>query len=274
MLFPEAFHGSGQLLRISSSQISKTADVELLEHLPTLGPDTAHLTEVTVAGCDAIADLAPTAKGALTAIRRQIRRLLPLQIQPQLAQRIRQLLAESSGQTNPIPLESAATPTDHEHLRHRRLLLLLQQQRHQRQRKLMFPRHASTLTSQHRLVGEISPATATAHPPQQRGMGLQGFPSRALPLEPQSNNAIRALGTGRLTAAGLLGQQRHKTTLLIVQHQIAVRRPLPQGRITMTIQPGPAATTQPAPQQPVGENVVGRRGGTHGPTLRLPTAKS
>ena len=226
------------------------------------------------AGSDAVADLPPTAKRALAAIRRQIRRLRPLQILPQLAQGIRQLLAQSSGQSNPIPLQSTATATHHQHLRHRSLLLLLQQQGHQRQGELMFPRRTTPLTRQHRLIGEVSPTARSPHPEQQRGVRLQNLSSRALPFQSQPHNTSRSVCTGRFSATGFPGQQRHEAALLVIQQQIPVCRPLPSGRIPMPVQPGLATATQPAAQQPVGENVVGRRGGTHGPTLRLPAARS
>ena len=51
-------------------------------------------------------------------------------------------------------------------------------------------------------------------------------------------------------------------------------RPTPLGRIPVAIEPGLATATQPTAQLPVGESVVGRRGVTHPPTLRLSAARS
>ena len=226
-------------------------------------------------GADCTEDLGfHSAKAQKLWMQHKIGRLEPLQILPQLAQGISQLVSQASGQTNPIPLQSAATATHHKHLRHRRLLLLLQQQGHQRQGKLMFPRRTTPLTGQNRLISEVSPAARSSHPQQQRGVRLQSLSSRTLPFQSQPHNTIRSVCTCRFSARGFPGQQRHEAALLVIQQQIPVCRPLPLERIPVTVQPGLATATQPTAQQPVSENVVGKRGGTHGPTLRLPAAKS
>ena len=127
------------------------------------------------------------------------------------------MLAESSGQTNTVPLETTASATDHKHLGHRRLLLLLQQQSHQRQGQLVFPRHATALTRQHRLVCKRSPTAGAFHPPQQRRVRFQGFSAGPFTLQSQADNAIRPRSAGRLTPARLLWQKRYEATLLIIQ---------------------------------------------------------
>ena len=105
-------------------------------------------------------------------------------------------------------------------------------------------------------------------------MGLERLPGRTGPLQAQTDNRLCTSSTGRLSSAGRLPQKSRKTPLLIIQLKSAMRRPQPIRRIAMTIQPSLAATTQPAAQQTIGESVVGRRGVTHPPTLRLPAARS
>ena len=138
----------------------------------------------------------------------------------------------------------------------------------------MFPGETTALTGDDRLVSERTPATLSFHPSQQRWMGLERLPGRTGPLQAQTDNRLCTSSTGRLSSAGRLPQKSRETPLLIVQLKIAMRRPQPIRRIAMTIQPSLAATTQPAAQQTIGESVVGRRGVTHPPTLRLPAARS
>ena len=105
-------------------------------------------------------------------------------------------------------------------------------------------------------------------------MGLQQHSIGTATLQTKTNNPRGACFTTRLAMGRLLGHQGNETTLLIVQHQVAVGCPPPLGGIPMAVQPGFSPATQPAAQQPIGEHIGGRRGVTHGETLEPPTAKS
>ena len=174
----------------------------------------------------------------------------------------------------PLLFQAPATTAEHQHRRNVPLLMLLKQQGHQRQRQLMFPGGAAALTGQHRLIGEVTPAALPLDPPQQWRVCLQRLTGWAKPLQAQTHHGLGSGSTGGDAMARLAGQQGHKTALLVVQQQIAMGRPTPLGRIPVAIEPGLATATQPTAQQPVGESVVGRRGVTHPPTLRLPAARS
>ena len=74
--------------------------------------------------------------------------------------------------------------------------------------------------------------------------------------------------------AWLMRKQGNKRSLLIIKQQVSMGGPSPLIDISMAIQPCLAAATQPAAQQPIREDVVGERGGTHTLTLRPWAAKS
>ena len=197
-----------------------------------------------------------------------------MQVLSQLSQRITKLAAKTRRQTDPVPLQSPTGSPQDQQVLDGALLNLLEQMAHQGQRQLMFPGETTPLTGNDRLVSESSPATVTFHPSQQRWMRLERLPGRTGALESQTDNRLGTIAAGRLSSAWRLPQKSRETPLLIIELKIAMRRPQPLRCITVTIQPSLAATTQPAAQQTIGESVVGRRGVTHSPTLRLPTARS
>ena len=123
----------------------------------------------------------------------------------------------------------------------------------------MLTGEASPLASEDRLIRKPAPAALTLHFQQQRWMSFQGLAGRPLSFQPQTHNPWRAIPAGRITMARTLGQQGYEAPLLIIELQIAVRRPLAIGWIRMTIKPCLASTPQPATQQPIVEDVGGRR---------------
>ena len=138
----------------------------------------------------------------------------------------------------------------------------------------MLTGEASPLASEDRLIRKPAPAALTLHFQQQRWMSFQGFAGWSLSFQPQTHNPWRSIPAGRITMAWALWEQGYKAPLLIIELQIAMGRPLAISRIPMTIKPCLASTTQPTAQQPVIEDVVGRRGVTHRATLRRPAARS
>ena len=125
----------------------------------------------------------------------------------------------------------------------------------------MLTGEASPLASEDRLIRKPAPAALTLHFQQQRWMS-QGLAGGPCPFS-RRPTPWRAIPAGRITMAWTLGQQGYEAPLLIIELQIAVRRPLAIGWIRMTIKPCLASTPQPAAQQPVVEDVGGRRGVTH-----------
>ena len=174
----------------------------------------------------------------------------------------------------PLLFQAPTTTAEHHHGRNVALLNLLKQQSHQRQRQLVFPGRAAALTGEHRLVGEVTPAALALDPPQQWRVCLQRLTGWTKALEAQTHHSLVTGSTGGDAMARLARQQGHKTALLVVQQQIAMGCPAPLGWIAVAVEPGLTTAAQPTAQQPVGESVVGRRGVTHPPTLRLPAARS
>ena len=105
-------------------------------------------------------------------------------------------------------------------------------------------------------------------------MGLKPQTTRPFPFQAHTNHPRGAsLKTGK-SRRRLLGQQRHKTALLIIELQGAVGGVDPPCRIRVHIEPSPPTATHPAAQQAIGEGLVSERGVTHRPTLRRPPARS
>ena len=138
----------------------------------------------------------------------------------------------------------------------------------------MLPGQASPLSGQNRSIDVITPATAARLTLQQSWMRLDAVSLCGASAQPQAHHSnVTPLASGE-PMSGLAREQRHKTALLIIELQGAMGGVNPLVLITMTIEPGPAPAAGPAAQQSVGERLVSKRGVTHSPRLRRPTAKS
>jgi hypothetical protein len=94
-------------------------------------------------------------------------------------------------------------------------------------------------------------------------MGLQPPSIRPCAFQAHANDPR---GTGlkpALPGCRLLGQQRHKTALLIIELEGAVGGVDTPTRISVHIKPCPPTATHPAAQQTIGEGLVSERGVTH-----------
>ena len=84
-------------------------------------------------------------------------------------------------------------------------------------------------------------------------MGLQGLPIAAAAAQPQAHHPRPTLAAGGLAMAGTLAHQQLKQSPLFIEGQGPMGTPYPSLGGSMAIQPGPAATTQPARQQAIAE---------------------
>ena len=84
-------------------------------------------------------------------------------------------------------------------------------------------------------------------------MGLQRLPSTVPAAQPQAHHPRPTLAAGGLAMAGTLAHQQLKQAPLFIEGQSPMGNPDPPFGWSVAIQPGAAATTQPARQQAVAE---------------------
>jgi len=183
-------------------------------------------------------------------------------------------MLESTTERHCFPLKATTGSSQGKAIGDRCLLQPFEKTPGQGQLQSVFARQPSPLPCQHRSVDKRSPTTGARSTLKQSGMSLN---SQTIPggrAKPQPHHTGLTLRTGLQSMARLLGQESHKTALLIVELEGSVGCVEPLPVVAMAIEPGATPTARPAAQQTICKRLVSRGGVTHGPTLRRPAARS